>query len=68
MRNNHINTAIKALKKQREKYAAERDKAAQYEEQAKNNKAFFEYEIQKLDQQIELIQGVPIESIERYES
>lgn len=52
MKANPMNTAVKALKKQRDNYAAERDKAAEYEEQAKKNKAFFEGEITKLDAHI----------------
>lgn len=58
MKNNHILTAVKALKKQREKFEIEVEKATFYEEQAKKNKAFFEGEIKRLDVQIASLEGV----------
>jgi hypothetical protein len=52
MKNNHIATAVKALKRQREKFQIDRDKFEVSENSARKSKEFFEEEIVKLDAQI----------------
>jgi len=52
MKNNHIATAVKALKRQRDKYQNDRDRFEVEENSARKSKEFFEGELEKLDTQI----------------
>lgn len=54
---NHVQTAIKALKRQREKYVIERDKAHKAAKECVENETFFEVEIKRLDAQISSLEG-----------
>lgn len=52
-----IQIAIEALKKQLDKYALERDKAELAEGEAKKSKIFFATEIDRLEKQIQSLEG-----------
>lgn len=58
---NHINTAVKALKKQREKFVIEKNKAKEIADQALKNEKFFLDEIDRIDTQIEALQNHHVE-------
>lgn len=58
MKNGHLATAIKALKKQVEKYEIERDRFEVEEKSAKESKLFFSKEIERLNAQINQLEGV----------
>lgn len=52
MKNNHLKTAVKALKRAREKYQIDHDRFEVAEKSAKESKAMMANEITKLDKQI----------------
>lgn len=56
MKNNHIQTAIKALNRQLAKLRDDRDKFETAENTARQNKEFFEKEIAELEAKIILLQ------------
>jgi len=64
MKNNHIQTAIKALKKQHDKYQIERDKFEVAENSAKESKEFFASELVKLSKQITSLEGIAQKELE----
>lgn len=57
MKNNHIQTAVKALKRQLEKYRTDRDKFEAAENSARDSKEFFAKEILRLEKQIQQLEG-----------
>lgn len=57
MKNNHLKTAVKALKKQVEKYRIDRDKFEVAENSARESKEFFASEIERLESQISELEG-----------
>lgn len=57
MKNNHLATAIKALRKQITKYEIDRDKFDAAERSAKESKEFFTAEIKRLEVQIKQLEG-----------
>lgn len=57
MKNGHLTTAIKALKKQVEKYRIERERFEVDERSAKESKEFFSKEIDRLEKQIQSLEG-----------
>lgn len=56
MKNNHMVTAVKALKRQLSKYEIQRDRFESEENSARSSKEFFSQEIAKLDKQISEIE------------
>jgi hypothetical protein len=56
MKNNFLTTALKALKKQRNVYQTDRDRYEVAENTAKQNKENCESEINKLDEQISVLE------------
>ena len=67
MKNNHIQTAVKALKRQYAKYEFERDKAENAEKTAVQAKEYFESELINLAEQIaslETSQKIPVLAVE----
>lgn len=59
MKNNHIQTAIKALKRAREKYQIDHDRFQVAENSARQSKEMMAAEILKLDRQIADHEGKP---------
>lgn len=57
MKNGHIATAIKALKRQLSKYQTERERFEVAEKTAKASKDFFAAEIDKINKQIASLEG-----------
>jgi hypothetical protein len=57
MKNSHITTAIKALKRQLLKYQTERERFEVAEKTAKASKDFFTAEIEKINKQIASLEG-----------
>lgn len=60
MKNNHIQTAIKALKRQLDKYIIEREKFEVAELNARESKEFFAKEILRLEKQVQQLEGTEI--------
>ena len=57
MKNNHLQTAVKALKKQVDKYKTDRDRFEVAERSAKDSKEFFAKEVERLEKQIKQLEG-----------
>lgn len=57
MKNGHLATAVKALKRQVEKYEIQRERFEVDEKSAKESKEFFTAEIKRLNAQINSLEG-----------
>lgn len=63
MKNNHIQTAVKALKRQLTKFENDRDRWEASENGARDNKEFFIGEIDKLKKQIADLEGAEVKEL-----
>jgi hypothetical protein len=59
MKNNHLKTAVKALRRARDKYQIDFERFETDENTAKQNKELIAREIERLDKQILEIEGEP---------
>lgn len=64
MKNNHIKTAVKTLRKQITKFENDRDRWESAEKTAQANKAFFTNEIERLEKHIEALESTQPKELE----
>lgn len=61
MKNNHIQTAVKALQRQLKKLENDRDKWELAENTARQNKDFFEIEANRIKHQIQELESLDVQ-------